>query len=247
MAQSLPDGVFNNLCDSFAMGLAQDDADEAYYWLLETIAGLQQKLLSIDSAQSELHYRYHFVEHLHMTVRNRLSGSLSELASGHYYGLVFVDGSTKVTRDLSRRIVIELSQQRPTNLTLMLHHMGNPIIIQQIDGNHTQPDSRYYETSHARLPVIGPALRRYAKHQAQVAFVMVITPEAIIDYTDWIEMEEGVWPYLTWMVLTSSDWMPLRGDLINYDDGIVVPALVRNLYAHFWNAKNIMFNNHSTQ
>ena len=199
-------------------GRAYLDGDEIYSWLLLSLTEEINLLKANKTMPEKIRHWLMVVESMKKIVQQQLSGSLPQLQLSNYYGLIIIDITSKSAIDYAKDLIDIFAAQMPKNLELMCHKLGSPEIIQHINVDKQRLKRKNLNRDNSRLSSIGPTITRYALHQEQVAFVLIITEKPIIDYKDWIAMEDAVWVFRTWVLPVNDKWIPDRGEIINVRD-----------------------------
>lgn len=211
---------FTNLVQVFQMTLSGKD-NEILYWLFSQLSDLNKLTHNGGFPHERVNYRLQIADHIRQIIQNQLRGAIPELEVGHYYGLVFVDTADRDMLDSANKLMKKLDRGHLDNLVLMLHHLGDSA-IQQFNFEEKSQSSKKFEFDDRKLPVIGPGLSRYTSVQDQIAFLTIITQREILDYEDWVEMDNSVWPYRTWLLTNNDNWSPIQGNVIDmtFEDSI---------------------------
>lgn len=226
LAEILPLNLFNNLILTMQRWGGQDenrgrtyvDGDEIYSWLLLSLTEEINLLEANKTVPEKIYHWLMVVESIRRIVQQQLSGDLPQLRLGNYYGLVIIDITSKSAIGYAKNLIDIFAAQIPENLELMCHKLGGPEIIQNLNIDKQRLERKNLNRDSSRLASIGPAMTRYALYQEQVAFVLIVTEQPIIDYEDWIAMENTVWVFRTWVMPVNDKWIPDRGEIIKVRD-----------------------------
>jgi KaiC/GvpD/RAD55 family RecA-like ATPase len=232
IANYLPPEELKNLLQIFRAGFADGNINEVYHWLLLKIVHLQSTVLLDEDMDVQAYAKQMnaTAARIKQIAQHRLYGTVQQLEPDRYYGVIIIDAASQNALQIGKRLLPVFFQHCPDNLLLVVHHLGNPAIIQQIDKSIKDADEQKVEPNNIRPAVLGPVLTRYAMHQEQIAFVLVITEAEVLDYDDWLEMRGAIWAYRTCTMVVGSDWMPVRGELVELSDDTSIVNLANRLF-----------------
>lgn len=226
LSEILPLNQFNDLILTMQIWSRQDenhwrtyvDGDEIYSWLLLSITEEINLLAASKTIPAKVRYWLMVVESIKKPLQQQLSGSLPQLKLDNYYGLIIIDVTSKSAIGYARDLIDIFAAQIPENLELICHKLGSPEIVQHLNLEKQQFQHKNLSQDISRLASIGPTITRYALYQEQVAFVLIITEKQIVDYEDWLAMEDAVWVFRTWVMPVNDKWLPNRGEIIKVPD-----------------------------
>lgn len=202
-------------------------------WQIEQIKAHRQSISTLgerDVLLQAVRNSNILVQRLRDQLSMRLAGQLPELTGDEVaYGIIIVQSDhkdmVKKARDLARAFVQLRRQRELRTIMLTLHRIGSGDLLQSFRKSLPKADA-FISDSQKRLPLIGPALDRY--RDEQIAFVIVLSDKAVLDYDDW--GEQNSWDDRLWTIRTTrSRWQPLRGEHLDIrEDAEEIMAQIAN-------------------
>jgi hypothetical protein len=212
--------------------LPADNAQEEkarYTWALQQIAFQEARLRNPDTKVATLAGLKNLevlLNHLANALQSRLNGTIDRLKQGEYYGVVMVEAQSKAAVHQAFLVLQEFvklrRERKRQQVTLMLQRLGEKEVLAKVRNNRKIKNEREISDKRKLPQVIGPLLERYPVDQ--VAFVLIITANPIVDYDDWAEQDQ--WSSRLW-VARLGKWHPYRGVIV--DLGESTPLTLENL------------------
>ncbi len=213
----LQEPVLTRLLSFIPENLSQNSAElEVLGWQIEQINANQRDLLASETKEASLQRARNMqtvAERLRDRLSRRLAGELPEFKGiEKYYGVILFQGDHKrlATKawDLAKTFVRMRMDGQLREVVLTLHRQGSRDLTRQVRKAVRHKENDLFDPQ-KRLPLLGPALDRYAN--AHVGFVIVLSEQDVLDYDDWGEREG--WGERLWTIRpANAKWQPSRGE-----------------------------------